>query len=111
MDVPSRMGGSSATPEEVRQWAEEHELSVRDGHVQFPDLRLELETTDGRREIEDIEVTTLHYRGLHASAKASAGFTRYRSSGGRVGGRLSGRGGRSGGRRGPDPHLAEEVLR
>lgn len=104
-------GRVKRTPEEVRQWADEHELSVRDGHVQFPDLRLELETSDGRREIEDIEVTTLHYRGLQASGKASAGFTRYRSSGGRVGGRLAGRGGRSGGRRGPDPHLAEEVLR
>lgn len=104
-------GRVKRTPEEVRQWAADHELSVRDGHVQFPDLRLELETADGRREIEDIEVTTLHYRGLQASAKASAGFTRYRSSGGRVGGRLTGRGGRSGSRRGPDPHLAEEVLR
>lgn len=100
-------GRVKRTSEEVRAWAEEHELSVRDGHVQFPDLRLELEMPDGRREIEDIEVTTLHYRGLQASGKASAGFTRYRSSGGRVGGR----GGRFGSRRGPDPHLAEEVLR
>lgn len=100
-------GRVKRTSEEVRAWAEEHELSMRDGHVQFPDLRLELEMPDGRREIEDIEVTTLHYRGLQASGKASAGFTRYRSSGGRVGGR----GGRSGSRRGPDPHLAEEVLR
>lgn len=100
-------GRVKRTSEEVRAWAEEHELSMRDGHVQFPDLRLELEMPDGRREIEDIEVTTLHYRGLQASGKASAGFTRYRSSGGRIGGR----GGRSGSRRGPDPHLAEEVLR
>lgn len=100
-------GRVKRTPDEVREWADEHELSMRDGHVQFPDLRLELEMPDGRREIEDIEVTTLHYRGLQASGKASAGFTRYRSSGGRVGGR----GGRSGSRRGPDPHLAEEVLR
>lgn len=100
-------GRVKRTSEEVRTWAEEHDLHVRDGHVQFPDLRLELEMPDGRREIEDIEVTTFHYRGLQASGKASAGFTRYRSSGGRIGGR----GGRSGSRRGPDPHLAEEVLR
>jgi hypothetical protein len=100
-------GRVKRTSAEVREWADDHELSMRDGHVQFPDLRLELEMPDGRRAIEDIEVTTLHYRGLHASGKASAGFTRYRSSGGRVGGR----GGRSGSRRGPDPHLAEEVLR
>lgn len=100
-------GRVKRTPDEVRAWAEEHQLSMREGHVQFPDVRLELEMPDGRREIEDIEVTTLHYRGLQASAKASAGFTRYRSSGGRIGGR----GGRAGSRRGPDPHLAEEVLR
>lgn len=100
-------GRVKRTAEEVREWADEHELSTRDGHVQFPDLRLELEMPDGRREIEDIEVTTLHYRGLQASGKASAGFTRYRSSGGRIGGR----GGQPGSRRGPDPRLAEEVLR
>src|SRR4029079_6727890 len=52
-------GRVKRTSEEVRAWAEEHELSMRDGHVQFPDLRLELEMPDGRREIEDIEVTTL----------------------------------------------------
>lgn len=102
------------TDREIREWAHEHELSVRDGHVQFPDLRLEFERSDGRRDVEDIEVTTLHYRGLHASSKASAGFTRYRSGAGRVGGRSSrragSRGGHSGGRRSPDPHLAEEFL-
>lgn len=102
------------TEREIREWAAEHELSVRDGHVQFPDLRLELERSDGRRDVEDIEVTTLHYRGLHASSKASAGFTRFRSGAGRVGGRASrragSRGGQSGGRRSPDPYLAEEFL-
>ncbi len=79
-----------------------------DGRVQFPDLRIEFELPGGRREVEDVEVMTLHYRGLHAAGKASAGFTRYRAVGGRVGGgRASGR--RGG--RGPDPHLAEELLR
>ena len=38
------------------------------------------------REIEDIEVMTPHYRGAHAAAKVSAGFTRYSA----VGARLSG---------------------
>jgi hypothetical protein len=91
----------------VREWADEHELSVRDGHVQFPDCG-----SNWRRrtagEIEDIEVTTLHYRGLHASGKASAGFTRYRSSGGRSGG---GRVAAAGGGVADPIHLAEEVLR
>jgi hypothetical protein len=29
-----------------------------DGHVQFPDVRIEYEHPDGRRSVEDIEVVT-----------------------------------------------------
>jgi hypothetical protein len=53
-----------------------------------------------------VEVTTPHYRGAHAAAKARAGFSRYRATGARLGGARSGkRGGR-----GPNPRLAEEML-
>ena len=76
--------------------------------VQFSDLRLEYEWPDGRRDIENIEVLTPHYRGAHAAAKARSGFTCYRGAGTRVGGR-SGRGGRGG--RSFDPDLADEFLR
>jgi hypothetical protein len=72
-------------------------------------------------------VETLHYRGGHAAAKASSGFTRYsagttrvvgsRGSGGggagrgrRYGPTITARTGKSGGRS-PDPRLAEELLR
>lgn len=90
----------------VADWAREHDLPVVDGHVQFPDVRLEYERPDGRREVENVEVVTPHYRGALASAKARSGFTCYRS-GGR--GRISGRSGRSGGR--PfDPRVAEDLL-
>ena len=98
------------TPEErsdaVARWAQEHQLPYDDGHVQFPDARLEYEDRDGRRSVEDIEVVTPHYRGAHAAAKVRAGFTRYRAVGARLGGlRTTGRSGR-----GVNPRLAEELL-
>lgn len=98
------------TPDEraqaVARWAQEHQLPYDDGHVQFPDARIEYETRDGRRAVEDIEVVTPHYRGAHAAAKVRAGFTRYRAVGARLGGlRTTGRSGR-----GVDPRLAEELL-
>jgi hypothetical protein len=120
-------GRSDRTPEEIHRWAMEHHLPEHDGHVQFPDARIEYEDRDGRLRTEDLEVETLHYRGGHAEAKASSGFTR--SSAGTmrvVSSRGSGSGAGGGGRRyglgitastgkrsgrGPDPRLAEELLR
>jgi Omp85 superfamily domain len=89
--------------EEVRAWALEHHLPCdEDGHLQFPDVRIEYDI-DGREHTLDVEVLTPHYRGAHAAAKSSAGFACYRGGavrlsaggGGRCGG---GRGGRHGGR-------------
>lgn len=100
-------GRAGGDPEAIARWAREHALPVDDGHVQFPDVRLEYEDRDGRARVEDLEVTTPHYRGAHAAAKARAGFTRYRTLGVRVGGRGGGAGRGGGGR---DPHLAEEVI-
>lgn len=92
--------------EEVERWAHAHHLPMVDDHVQFPDVRIEYDERDGRRAVEDVEVTTEHYRGALAGAKARAGFTSYRAAGTRVGGtRRSGGGGR-----GFDPRVAEEVL-
>lgn len=97
-----RDGASDA----VARWAAERELPYDDGHVRFPDARLEYEDRDGRRAVEDIEVVTPHYRGAHAAAKVSAGFTRFRAVGARVGGmRTTGSSGR-----GVSPRLAEELL-
>lgn len=100
-------------------WARAQQLPVDDGHVQFPDVRIEYDDRDGRRQIEDIEIMTPHYRGAQASAKARAGFSQYRAAGARVGGRRrrgtrGGGAGAGGGRRagrGCDPRLAEELLR
>jgi DNA-binding MarR family transcriptional regulator len=98
-------GRPSRSPEEVRAWARDHELPMTNDHVQFPDVRIEYERPDGRREIEDVEVTTLHYRGAHAAGKVQAGFTRFRGSSARVGG--SGASGRA---TSLDPRIAEEFL-
>lgn len=92
--------------EEIERWAHAHHLPMVDDHVQFPDVRIEYDERDGRRAVEDVEVTTEHYRGALAGAKARAGFTSYRAAGARLGGsRRTGRGGR-----GSDPRVAEEVL-
>jgi DNA-binding MarR family transcriptional regulator len=96
-------GRPDRTADEVREWALAHRLPYEDEHVQFPDVRIEYEDRDGRREIEDLEVVTPHYRGAHAAAKGRSGFRQYRSGGVRIGGR--------GGRGRPfDPRVAEEIL-
>ena len=99
-------GRPDRTREELKEWAIEHDLPVLDGHVQFPDFRIEHEHPDGRRDVENVEVTTVHYRGAHASGKAAAGFTRFRSTTARVGGSKSDAGAAP-----FDPREAEELLR
>jgi DNA-binding MarR family transcriptional regulator len=88
---------------DVAEWAASRDLPVIDGHIHFPDVRIEYERPDGDRKVEDIEVVTPHYRGAYAAAKGRTGFSSYRISTG-----LGGRGGRSG--RSPDPHIFDEFL-
>jgi DNA-binding PadR family transcriptional regulator len=98
-------GRPDRSPDEIRAWASEHELPVVNGHVQFPDVRVEYERADGRAAVENVEVTTLHYRGAHAAGKAASGFTRFRASTARAGG------GKAPGGGAPfDPDLAGEFL-
>jgi len=97
-------GRPDRDPREIEDWAFEHDLPYFDGHVHFPDVRLEYEV-DGRHDHEDVEVLTIHYRGAHAAAVGRSGFSSYRGSSARIGGRSGSHGGRS-----PDPHLAEELV-
>lgn len=92
-------GHHDRTDEEIRAWAAEYDLPYFDDQVHFPDLRIEYEERDGRREHDDIEVLTVHYRGAHASAASRSGFSCYGASTARTGGR------------GPNPDLASELLR
>ncbi len=100
-------GRPDRNAEEIARWAREHELPYDDGHVRFPDARIEYDGRDERSRHEDLENVTGHYRGAHAGATARSGFTCYGSIGGMVGGRSGG-----GGRRGAaSSRLAEEMLR
>lgn len=98
-------GRPDRTADEVREWALAHRLPYENDRVQFPDVRIEYEDRDGRREIEDLEIVTPHYRGAHAAAKGRSGFRQYRSGGLRLGGRS-----RSGRGRPFDPRVAEDIL-
>lgn len=96
-------GRPDRTPEEIARWAKEHNLPCDNGHVRFPDARIEFEDRDRFEQHRDIEVVTPHYRGAHAAGVASSGFQSYR-------GGVSAQGtGRRGGRA-PDPRLAEGFL-
>ena len=88
---------------DMRTFAAAHGLSVVDGHLELPDLRIEYETADGRHESRDVELVTEHYSRAQLAGKAQAGFSLYRAAGS---GRLGGGGGRQGGT--PiDPHHLE----
>ena len=91
---------------EIEAWALEHDLPYFDEQVHFPDLRIEYEEIDGRRNHENVEVLTVHYRGAHGAAAARSGFSCYGGCSARIGGRSGSgrRGGRNGG-------LAEEFLK
>lgn len=101
-DRPDGDGRPDRAPLEIQDWAREHDLPCDDqGHVQFPDVRIEYDI-DGHDHTLDVEVMTPHYRGAHAAAKSGSGFALYFS--GRSGG-----GGRGGGR--TPPSAIEELLR
>ena len=99
-------GRPDREPHEIAQWARDHDLPYDDGHVHFPDARIEYEDRYGRSRHEDIEVVTGHYRGAHAGAVARSGFSCYRVIGGLMGGCAS-TGRRAGSRH---PRLADELL-
>jgi hypothetical protein len=84
--------------DEIEEWARVHDLPYFDEQVHFPDVRIEYEDIDGRRDHEDVEVMTVHYRGGRAAAAAQSGFSCYGGSSARTGGRSA------------DPHLAEGFI-
>ena len=99
-------GRPDREPEEIARWAREHELPYDDGHVHFPDARIEYR---GPRRLASA-------RGHRGRDPALSRRPRRRpppSPGSRaiavVGGMVGGRGG--GGRRTAHPRLAEELLR
>lgn len=79
-------GRPDRSREEIEDWAHEHDLPYYDDQVYFPDVRIEYEDLDGDVRHRDIEVTTVHYRGGHASSAARSGFAIYRAGSGGGGG-------------------------
>ena len=67
-------GRPDRSPEAIAAWAAEHHLPVEDGHVQFPDVRIEYEHPDGRLDREDLELTTGHYTSRQMAGKRASGF-------------------------------------
>jgi hypothetical protein len=59
--------------------AREHGLKVVNGHITFPDLRIEYEDRYGVAAHADLEVASESYHGSHAAEKAAAGFRIYAS--------------------------------
>jgi hypothetical protein len=57
-----------------------HHVPLVDGHFQFPDLRLEIETADGEWRDVDLEIVTEHYHRGHLGGKQAAGFRLYGST-------------------------------
>lgn len=79
-------GNPDRTDEEIRQWAQEHDLPYFDGEVHFPDVRVEYQEADGSWDHDDVDVVTEHYRGGHAASVSQSGFITFRGSSGSVGG-------------------------
>jgi hypothetical protein len=72
--------------EAQKESANELHLSVMNGHVVFPDFRLEYEDHRGDMARVDVEVATGNYRDKHMGMKVAAGFRIYAESGaGRLG--------------------------
>jgi hypothetical protein len=70
-----------ATIETDRQaFADARALPIVDGHLEIPDVRLEVERPDGTHETRDIEVVTAHYSRGQLAGKAKAGFVLYQAT-------------------------------
>jgi len=80
--------------------ANEHGLTVVNGKIQIPDLRLEYEDHDDNPAKVDLELATGHYRHGSLAAKSSAGFKIYASASDAV--RLR--------RAIPDPEIMQEIF-
>ena len=76
------------------------DILVVNGHLEFPDVRVEYDTPGGRGGRVDLELVTAAYRGGAIAAKASAGFTMY-SAGGCASRGIHSLGGSDGGRGAP----------
>ena len=77
--INSRLAKLDSLPEtereqQRRQIAEDHGLSVVDGKIPLPDLRVEYETADREQTKVDVELATADYHRTSLAAKVRAGY-------------------------------------
>lgn len=65
------------SPEALEQIAQRHGLSVVNGKIPVPDLRVEYDTAEMERQHLDLELATRNYRPRALAEKAKAGFSLY----------------------------------
>lgn len=65
------------SPEGLDEIAERHGLSVVNGKIPVPDLRIEYDTAEMERQHLDLELATRNYRPRALAEKAKAGFSLY----------------------------------
>jgi hypothetical protein len=65
------------SPEALDEIAERHGLSVVNGKIPVPDLRIEYDTAEMERQHLDLELATRNYRPRALAEKAKAGFSLY----------------------------------
>lgn len=63
--------------EEIERLAERHRLTVVNGKIPVPDLRIEYQTADFELVHVDLELATRHYRPPGVAEKTRAGFALY----------------------------------
>jgi hypothetical protein len=73
----NKRGDSRSYRDRQREAAQIVQLPVVDGHVVFPDVRIEYEDERGEPGRVDVEVATGNYRGEHIATKTAAGFRVY----------------------------------
>ena len=71
------LGDEKADPEELARLAEKHGLSVVNGRIPLPDMRIEYQTAELDIRRVDLELATRHYRPRGLAEKAKAGFVLY----------------------------------
>jgi hypothetical protein len=80
LNRPSEAGDSDHI-ERKQQIAAENGLSIVNGRIQFPDLRIEFETREQEMDKVDLELATGDYKDSEVQAKRAAGFKIYGSGG------------------------------
>jgi DNA-binding PadR family transcriptional regulator len=72
-----RLGERRNDPREIAALAARHGLTVVNGKIPLPDMRIEYQTADMELRRIDLELATGHYRPQGVAEKAKAGFAIY----------------------------------